>query len=627
MAEGLLGGVLGQEEEKSDGDVVETAASAATGAEAFAAAVAAIASRQDPAVARDTSAFLQEQTQLLKVQKEHLKDEHALRMSHLHNVLREEKVRRLALRLRVCFQIFIALVLCLLGLGVFLMLHDAFMSKSVVVEPFESPADLVARGLTGKVVASGLLDELNRLQAATRTILAKPSLSNAWASDVKLALPEAGISIGEVSQLLKARFGHDVHIDGELVAMDGGGLALTVRGDGVPPITFSSAAGDLAKLTSQAAEHVYASSQPAVWAIYLSNTGRFAEAIAFCQAAFAAADKADRPYLLNAWANSLTNSGGSRREALDLFRTAVKLKPDFWIGYNNIMNGLWGLGDEEGAWKVGEDMRRLAGGRPGRAAEIYFENWDTLTWNLPAWLESTIADVERNGGVGTQLTSSAVGVAEIYARMHDDAAATLTMKTIKADPHDATIPAQQHFIRALLASDAGDWQAAAAEMTAYRTAFENPAVSSNFPGYNCWVAPALEAAGHPDDADSVLKSAGSYVDCYRFRADILDRRGDWRGAQKGYADAVALAPHLPAGYYSWGVALERHGNLSEAETKLKAANQRGPHWADPLKAWGDVLLKEGHQKDGLTKYDEALKYAPNWAVLEEAREATAKLKD
>ena len=71
-------------------------------------------------------------------------------------------------------------------------------------------------------------------------------------------------------------------------------------------------------------------------------------------------------------------------------------------------------------------------------------------------------------------------------------------------------------------------------------------------------------------------------------------RLDWRA--KAYADAVALAPDLPAGYYSWGAALARHGDLAGAEAKLKDANKRGPHWADPLKAWGDVLVKQGKTK-------------------------------
>ena len=132
--------------------------------------------------------------------------------------------------------------------------------------------------------------------------------------------------------------------------------------------------------------------------------------------------------------------------------------------------------------------------------------------------------------------------------------------------------------------------------------------------------------GHPDHADAVLKTAGTFVDCYRFRADILDGRGDWLGAQRAYAEAVALAQDLPAAYYSWGVALAKHGDLDGAAAKLRDANQKGPHWADPLKAWGDVLIKQGKTKEALVKYDEALKYAPNWKQLKEARDAVAKQK-
>jgi tetratricopeptide (TPR) repeat protein len=79
-----------------------------------------------------------------------------------------------------------------------------------------------------------------------------------------------------------------------------------------------------------------------------------------------------------------------------------------------------------------------------------------------------------------------------------------------------------------------------------------------------------------------------------------------------------------AAYYSWGVALARHGDPTAAEAKLKDANQRGPHWADPLKAWGDVLAKQGHTKEALVKYDEALKYSPNLKQLKEAHDAVAK---
>ncbi len=101
-------------------------------------------------------------------------------------------------------------------------------------------------------------------------------------------------------------------------------------------------------------------------------------------------------------------------------------------------------------------------------------------------------------------------------------------------------------------------------------------------------------------------------------------RGDWPNAQAWYEKAVKLAPSIPSGYYSWGMALVRHGNLEGAAEKFKRANQQGPHWADPLKAWGDVLMEQGQPKKALEKYDEALKYAPNWTALKESREAATK---
>ncbi len=70
------------------------------------------------------------------------------------------------------------------------------------------------------------------------------------------------------------------------------------------------------------------------------------------------------------------------------------------------------------------------------------------------------------------------------------------------------------------------------------------------------------------------------VQCDRFRGDVLNLRGDWSGAQAWYAKAVKLAPDVPSGYYSWGVAL--------------------------------------------AKYDEALQYAPKWQQLEQARAAAAR---
>jgi hypothetical protein len=79
--------------------------------------------------------------------------------------------------------------------------------------------------------------------------------------------------------MLKARFSDDIHISGDVVQTEAGGLEITVRGDGLLARTFTGASDQLGKLTTEAAEYVYSQSQPALWATYLVDSGRYGEAI------------------------------------------------------------------------------------------------------------------------------------------------------------------------------------------------------------------------------------------------------------------------------------------------------------------------------------------------------------
>jgi tetratricopeptide (TPR) repeat protein len=628
MAEGLVGGILGDDDGKTELPTAETLA----GAEAFAAAVAAIASRQDPEVARKTAEFLDRQSRLLETQRQHLQDEHAARLRLLRGQAREVDIRRFGLRLRVAFQVFIALIATAIGLGVAIMIRDAVTSHSVVIDPFDIAPNVAADVPSGKIVAAGLLDVLTQIQAANRSSAEHRALSNAWTNDIAIQVPETGISIGQLELVLKTRFGHDQHIDGDLVRTEKGALALTVRGTGILPKTFTDEARNLDKLLTEAGEYVYGQSQPGLWAAYLSND-RYDEAIRFAQTAYASADPGERPYLLNAWADSLTSKGGERatREALTLWRESVRLKPDYWVGYNNIMFGLSALGDEEGVVREGEQLLKAAGGRPGRVPENFFQNYDGMVWDLPAERAEQIADMESHGGIGTGPAAEGaenLSAALLEVQMHDIESAALRLKTTPVDEKSLTDVASAAQDRAMLAEEAADLKAAAKEWDTFAAAYADPTVSSTFPQYICFAALTYEKTGQPAKADAALNAVGklTFVDCYRFRGDVLDTRGDWAGAQEWYAKAVKLAPSIPSGYYSWGVALARHGDLDGAAVKLKEANTKGPHWADPLKAWGDVLVRQRRVREALAKYDEALKYAPNWIALKEARDAVAKQK-
>ncbi len=629
MADDLLGGVLGGEEEKSESAAPETAA----GAEAFAAAVAARLSASDPEVARDTAAFLKKQARLLDIQAQHLEDEHALRLEHLAHQRHLLRGQRLGQAIRITFQIVIALFVILVGAGIALMLHDAVTSHSVVIDAFDAPAALASRGVTGTVVASDVLDELTRLQNATLAnpdiLEQKRSLSNGWSNDVKVDVPETGISLGELSRLLEARLGHDLHIGGDLVETGQGGLALTVRGAGISPRTFTGEAGDLDRLAVSAAQYVYARFQPALWAIYLQDADRCPEAVAFSKSVYAGADDRTRAAFLNVWGFCDVVTGSppdAIRAAVELYREAIELDPVDWEAYENEAYGLSTLGEEEDAWRVEEAMRRTAARQRVQVSADYLWPWQDATRDLQAERDELNTDEAENQGVGTAISGSSVAIARIDVQLHDPAAAALTLRTLEAVPSSSVTSAGMHLVQALLAVEAGETAQAASEVAAFEAVPTNLRfTAAQFTDVECWVAHIEEAAGHPDKADAIFAdaTAAHYVDCQRFRGDILDHRGDWSGAQQAYAQAVALAPDLPAGYYSWGVALARHGDLAGAIAKLQAANQRGPHWADPLKAWGDVLVKQGDFKQALDEYNEALKYAPNWAALKQARDAAA----
>ena len=630
MAESLLGGILGEEDEKPDVEAKETLA----GADAFAAAIAAKLAGTDPEVARETAAFLRDQSRLVNIQAAHLKDEHAARLHYLRGQAREVDIRRFGLRLRIGFQVFLVLVATAIGIGLIMMILDAAASRSVVIDAIDIAPNVAAEVPSGKIIAAGLLDVLTRIQAASRSSMQRRNLSTAWTGDIAIEVPETGVSIGQLERTLKARFGHDQHIEGDLVQTEKGVLALTVRGTGILPRTFTGEVPNLNKLLTEGGEYVFGQSQPGLWVAYLSNNDRYDDAIRFAQAAYATAEPSERPYLLNYWANAISSKGGSDeeiRQSLTLYRGALRLKPDFWLAYNNLMDALLNLGDEEGVVRLAERMRKAAGGRPGRAPDGMYQNYDGLVYNLQALLAGNIADLESHGGIGTlapQSGAANLNIAATEVQMHDVEAASLRLKTTPADAKNLPDVALGALVRALLAEEGGDLSAAAQEWDSFTAAYADRSVSVSLAEYICYAAPTYEKTNQPTKADAALNAVGklTFVDCYRFRGNVLDLRGDWVAAQSWYAKAVKLAPSIPSGYYSWGLALAKHSDLNGAAAKFEVANQKGPHWADPLKAWGDVLEKQGMTREALAKYDEALKYAPNWKELKDARDALAKRK-
>jgi hypothetical protein len=310
MAEGMFGEMLGGEDEKPDAEAPE----ALVGAEAFAAAIAAIASRQDPEVARKTAEFLSRQSQLLETQNRHLEEEHPARLHYLRGQAREVDIRRLGLRLRIGFQIFLVLLATVVGIGALIVIRDAIRDHGLVVEAFSVPPDLAKDGLTGEVVATRFLDKLQAMQIATTSERPADSYQYNWGSDIKVEIPETGFSLHEFSKLLRDRFGHSNHITGEVIRTPTG-IAATARFGDATPATFTGRESDFDELLRKAAESVYRTSQPYRFAQFLSGQGRTPEAFSVISDLATNGPQSERGWAYIEWGMLDLNENGDLESA------------------------------------------------------------------------------------------------------------------------------------------------------------------------------------------------------------------------------------------------------------------------------------------------------------------------
>ncbi len=585
-----------------------------------AAALAVHATRSGEPLDPRLRSYLEKQARLIEIQTEHLHEQRAILISHL-------KLRRSIDRLKFGMQLFIALAATLVGLGVVVMLFDAFTSHAVVVDAFKAPSALAGRGLTGEVTAEALLDALQKMQEATRSTEKGPNAHGAWASDIKIEVPETGVSVGEISRMLHERFGHDLHINGELIQTDRGGLTLTVRGDGVPAAGFTGDSGDLEKLTLLAAEYIYGRSQPYQYGVYLNNQGRFADTISFIHGAFPRlSSDTERSRLANTWGNAYVGLLQTAA-AVEKYRLAMTFaKPrtaDHWKAWGNLVGAATAT-DEEVGWRAAHAMLQAAAAAPKRERPDvrWLGNAALAAWDLPLLLASNLRDATFNGGAGASTFLDGPAIADAYGWTHDYSNASRYIAG--SDPSDPTTKAEVFLLQGYVALDRGDVKGASAPFEAfYKTWAGDPSVKYSYNYQDCLTGLVYGLNGRLQEAEAVFQQARTQSFCYAAHGYVLARAGDVAAAERVWSEGMRAFPDLPAILLYRGQFEIGRGDLKAGEADVASASGKAPHWADPLKAWGDVLAREEHWREALAKYDEALKYAPAWVELRQARNAAA----
>jgi tetratricopeptide (TPR) repeat protein len=571
-----------------------------------------------------TEAFLDEQTELIRLQKEHLHEQRELQVAHL-------KVRRWKDRLSLAVQAMGLLVGAAVVIGLGVMVWQAHEASGLIVDAFSVPPDLARDGLTGQVAAGRFLDRLQALQAATATSdRPAQSFQDDWGSQIKVEIPETGLTFGEIEKLLRERLGHVSHVSGEVLKTPSG-FALTARIGGAPPQTFTGAESDFDGLAQKAAEAVYRQSQPYRFAEYLDRHGRSEEAFQVISDLAANGPASERGWAYAFWSLLDVNDHGDVASA--------RLHAARGLGYGpgsdiedriGIVNTAVWAGDEETDLVNSRILQVETRTRAPDSSPVFFNENKLLA---TAWLQFILPDYRASAAAWTQ----SVGIQSMWTDSGLAVAMTATALALDHDPAGARklfsasdeIPLMPRVATgAFLAlplywssAESGDWPAALAD--ARRVDGWLEANRAQHPIYRLmqqvWIRPleALAQARAGDLTGAQDTIGKTTLDCYlclRVRGQIAAQASDWPSAEHWFAEAVRQGPSVTFAYADWGRMLLDKGDADRAIAKLQLAHARAPHFADPLETWGEALLKKGDAAGAAARFREAARYAPNWAL-------------
>jgi tetratricopeptide (TPR) repeat protein len=557
-------------------------------------------------------AYLDEQTRLARLQSEEL--------------VREDKLRHWSLRvhhisdvMKLAFEISLAFIVLAVAIGLGTMVWSATRDRDLVVEAFSVPQDMTQAGMTGTVLASRVLDRFAELQADTiGTTQGAGSYRRDGAEEVRVEIPETGISLGELNRSLRALLGHETHVTGDLVRT-AKGLALTVRYGSGAGVTAQG--DDLDKLVGTSAEHVYASARPYRYAEYLTRHKRFAEAEAIIPALAKQGSAQDRAVAYSTWA-SLYSFEGDMARAAQMGREAVRLDPENPVARAWLSAAEGNLGHDEPTYL---NAQASIGYWHGTAiAGLDADEAALLPVLFTAYRDEMDGDFRSVLEAWRQLAAGGWGGYDAAAHAADSAA---DHDMFQARGAAADIPAKGRFGLAnfavptalfSIAWSTEDWSGAArwaGKAQALLATRPDQATTQRVFLWPQW-AYAMARNGDMSGAKALIAKTPPDCDiCMRMRGRIAALNQDWVGAARDFAIVAARSPHTPYADTDWGEMLLRKGDFDGAIAKFTSANQKGPHFADPLEMWGEVLMAKNHSDLALAKFAEAARYAPNWGRL------------
>jgi tetratricopeptide (TPR) repeat protein len=566
-------------------------------------------------------AYLEEQTRLAKLQSQNLVEQNAFELSHL-------RWRRFNDQMKGALQIMLVAVGALIVVLIGAVMWNASEADGLVVEAFSVPPDFVQRGMGGDVVAGDLIGKIGAVRqfAMDNSYSRSRDVSKDRENEIKVEIPQTGISIAEVWRILCSWLGHERHLSGSLRNTGDGKLDLTATLDG--GIVLSATGSDLDEMEQSLAEKIFGEFDPVNFTNYLSSHRRISEAYAaairYVPIADGIKERSDSYGLLS---YTTAYATGDIRLAVARAEIGMKIDPALAVTYVQAMRENVWLGHDEQALQEAREILPLSDADQLKAHQG--AGFAMMLAQAKTQINESLGDFQENDfvSVGSCMHSCVMSLqllaqAAILARAHDvGGARTLVAQAIAAGQIDPTQLAETRYE---IDVASGNWADAASTVrsadAAYRSDYAgvNPrflaAVAAT--QFAPLLAEAMAKKGRFADAHALIDAtpADCYV-CVRMRAkiDVLQRNRN--GAQYWFVRAVHEGPSIPFAFSDWGAMLLAKDDIDSAIAKFKEANAKGPHFADPIEMWGEALIAKNRSDLALAKFAEADKYAPNWGRL------------
>ena len=570
----------------------------------------------DPKPPRAVERYLAKHEQLIDGQLHHLELEHWSK------------------RLKVTVQALTLLVGVIALTAVLALAWDAHNADGLVIKQFSVPPSMAQRGVTGEAVASKIMDKLSAIAELANPQDRQKSVKAGEIEHASIAIPETGISLGQLEQWLRDKLGHERQVSGDLSVGANDKLTLDSRIGGHPLPSQLGAEADLDAMAQKVAEAIYAREQPTGWYDYLANQQRWPEALAASQHYLKTVRTArERALAIGGIGLATSVIQGDPLAAIPYYERAMAEDPTEFLATGNLASLEAGLGHDERAYTLfQEDLRRVRASRDlspetRRFVELRIER---SIRQASGDYQSALRDSERVVETGSPgAWGDPRGELAFPKTMLDDyRGAAEDLKGL-----DASNPVNgimQELGAYLIAYRSADWIGALAHADRIDAMTKGTpllkAIASDL-ALGARRAIVMAKLGRLDEARRVADPLpNDCVACLQAKAEVAGTAGDHAAEDRLYAEAVRLTPSLPLSNEAWGRALLARNQPRDALARFDAAIAKGPRFGDAFEGRGEALLSVGDAKGAVGAFEHAAALVPKWGRLHlKLAEALAKL--